>query len=227
MDDLVSQNTSRGTTSLSSLSSFSGDSYWISSDEDRSVTDLTHHLDRYTLRSPRHVEYLQSPPSGLSDYHSSRTFRDTSPPQDHLHLVRQQRQSTSRRQCSPAHLSRVSMLVEDMLRDDPSCCTTSNSSLQGNNRSSGASRQSSRGFERPTPNTLHERVSDRSTPTCCSTPMTVAPLSEYGDPVTGRCSKPQHLYKVVKEPRHIQLCQGNRRKPVIEKDIRLRRRMAG
>ena len=221
MDDLTSPYASSGTAS----SSFSGDSYSISSDEDHSVTDLTYHFDQHTLRTPWHVDYLEPPPSDPSDRHSSRTFQATSPPHDCMRLVRQQRQSTSRRQCSPAHLLRVSMIVEDMLRDDTSCCTTSDSFSHGNSHSPGASRQSSRGFEGPASNTLDQIDSNPSNPTC-SISASGGSSFEYGELDPVRCSKPQHLYKVGKEPRHIHLCQGVKRKPAIEKDIRLRRRMA-
>lgn len=225
MDDLISPNASRGVISPSS-SSFSGDSYSTSSDEDHSVTDLTYHFDRHTLQAPWLAGYLE-PPSDLSDCHSPRTFRDTSSPQDYLRLVRQQRQSSSRRQCSPAHLSRVSTLVGDKSQDDNSCCTTLHPFSQGSKQSSGALRQSSRGFERPIFNTLPQRVSNRSTPTFGSAPTATASSFEYSEVILGRCSKPQHLYKIVKEPRHIHLGQRVRRKPVIEKDIRMRRRTAG
>lgn len=82
-----------------------------------SITELSQQFHKHTLGHQRRPSYLPSPPTDSHDLHSA-NGRDRPASSHSPHVVRRQRQSMVRRQCSAAKVSRLSSLVHVLLEDD-------------------------------------------------------------------------------------------------------------
>lgn len=109
MNDCISPASPRGTPLLPD------DSFQRSLDSCCSITDLSQQFDRHTLEPPSRVSITQPPPPQNHDQHTT-MGRERSSTNNH-HTLRRQRDFMMRRQCSAANMSRLSSLVQDILRD--------------------------------------------------------------------------------------------------------------
>lgn len=107
MDESISPNSSRG------ASPFAHGKKARSSKNSCSMTELSQQFGKHTLGSQRQPSHLRSP---SNDPHN--VARDRPAPAHNQNIVRRQRQSMIRRQCSAANISRLSSLVQDLLEDD-------------------------------------------------------------------------------------------------------------
>ena len=166
-----------------------------------SIAELSRHFNQHTL-SPRR------PSTVLED--STPQARDTNPylqsPNSFSNRICRRRQSINRLQCCPAHLSRISTLVEGMVRTGQSYY---DSSILDDSTSPSLSPDE----HEPTPDSYMG--------------FTTLPASATGIGAGSPSSPPHslrhsHSYKIDKELRHSASREGLG-KPMVKKKIRMRR----
>lgn len=129
MDDFgVSSSSSRG------ASASSGDTLRHAAIGPCSMTELSRQFDQHTLEPQKRASFARSPPS--QSYHLHPTMgRDLSFSTNSHHASRRPRESMIRRQCSAASMSRLSSLVQDLLREEGSTYDASHTSPSSNSDS--------------------------------------------------------------------------------------------
>ena len=169
-----------------------------------SIAELSQYLDQHTLTPPRpNISRDRSTPRASEltpPLHSSNGFSSR---------VCRQRQSISRLQCSSAHLSRISALVEDMLHTSRPLYDSSHPSAP---------------------------LEDSGSPPL--SPDEIAPMPSYFSlasipssccAANGNAGLPQHSlrqsypYKIDKDLRHGGSREGTGQQPMVKKRIRMRK----
>ncbi len=192
MDENIAPN------SLREASSFLNNEQGRSSNASCFITDLSQQFDKHTLGPQRQPSHLHSPPNDPHDL-----ARDRPPSTHNQNVIRRQRQSMIRRQCSAANISRLSSLVQDILEDDTWSCGTHIAPLEDCDS-----------LPPPPP----DEVAPLQSPTSSS--ASASSCSEDGDFELHSCSQGQPRFKVGKEMKHSSSKEAMGRQ---YRDIRIRK----